>query len=102
MTSTRALAIAALVAPLTAAAQVSYSQAAITGEPYYHRDNLRVCTDRNESLWDRKALLDADQRDLDREGASLDRTKARLDEQYRLLDWGNNAAIAEYNARSDE
>ena len=49
MTSTRALAILALVAPLTAAAQVSYSQATIIGERPYYSGTLRVCNERNAS-----------------------------------------------------
>jgi len=102
MTSTRVLAALALVAPLAAAAQVSYSQATITGERLFFRDTPRVCAERNNQLWDRKALLDQDQRDLDRDTATLDRMKARLDADYRALDWGNNAAITAYNARSEE
>ena len=102
MTSTRVLAALALVAPLSAAAQVSYSQATITGERLYFRDVPRICAERNNQLWDRKALLDEDQRDLDRDSATLDRMKARLDADYRALDWSNNAAISAYNARSEE
>ncbi len=102
MTITRLLAALALAAPFAAAAQVSYPQATITGERLYFRDVPRVCAERNSALWDRKALLDQDHRDLDRDGTTLDRIKARLDADYRALDWGNNAAIAAYNARSDE
>ena len=91
MKITRVVAALALVAPLVAAAQVSY-----------YRESPRVCHDRNASLWERKAMLDADQRDIDREGARLDRFKARLDEDYRRLDWSDRSAISAYNARSDE
>ena len=102
MTMTRLLAALALAAPLAATAQVSYSQATITGERLYFRDVPRVCAERNHALWDRKALIDQDHRDLDRDGATFDRMKARLDADYRALDWGNNAAITAYNARSEE
>lgn len=102
MTSTRVLAALALLAPLAAAAQVSHSQATLTGERLYYRDVPRICADRNVALWDRKALLDQDKHDLERDGATLDRVKSRLDADYRALDWGNSAAIAAYNARSEE
>lgn len=103
MTSTRALAILALVAPLTAAAQVSYSQAVITGDaPHYRYGYRTACDDRNDALWERKARLDAEQRDVDRDGANLEAMKSRLDDEYRYLDWANSAAIAEYNAQSRE
>jgi hypothetical protein len=102
MTSTRVLAALALVAPLSVAAQVSYSQATITGERLYFRDVPRICAERNDQLWDRKASLDQDLRDLDRDGGTLDQMKRRLDADYRNLDWGNNAAIGAYNARSEE
>ena len=103
MKTTRVVAALALVAPLVAAAQVSYPLATEPGERvYYYRESPRICHDRNASLWERKAALDADQRDVDRAGAQLERMKARLDGEYRNLDFGNNAAIAAYNARSDE
>jgi hypothetical protein len=72
MKITRVVAAIVLATPLVAAAQVSY-----------YRESPRVCHDRNASLWERKAMLDADQRVVDREGANLDRIKARLDEDYR-------------------
>ena len=90
MTSTRVLAILALVAPLTAAAQVSY-----------YRDSY-ACNDRNHALWERKARLDRDQRDIDREGARLEHMKAQLEVRYRRLDWGDDVAIGDYNRDSIE
>ena len=96
------LAMVALVAPLTAAAQVSYSQAAVGGQaPYYYRES-NECDARNDALWDRKARMDERQRLVDREGLRLDRMKARLDDEYRRLDWSDDRAIRDYNARSGE
>jgi hypothetical protein len=113
MTSPRAFAILAFVAPLTAAAQVSYSQATITGEgPLYYRApvvreappayaDTVACDARNQALWDRKARLDRDRQDIDAEGARLDLMKQRLDDEFAHLDWGNDPAIRAYNARSN-
>jgi hypothetical protein len=85
MKTTRVVAALALVAPLAAAAQGSYPLA-VPSERVYYYETPRICHDRNASLWDRKAALDADQRDIDRAGAQLDRMKARLDAEYRSLD----------------
>ena len=97
MTITRTFAILALVAPLTVAAQVSYPS-----DSYYRYHSRTACDDRNDALWQRKSRLDADQRDIDREGAGLERMKAGLDDEFRHLDWANAAAISAYNTRSRE
>jgi chromosome segregation ATPase len=96
----RTIAIAVVVAPLAAAAQVEVSRATITGTPVVRNDVLHVCAERNDRLWDRSALLDRDKQDIDREGREIGRLKAQLDEEKRRLDSTNAAAVADYNARS--
>ena len=96
----RTIAVAVVVAPLAAAAQVEVSRATITGTPVVRTDVLHVCAERNDRLWDRSALLDRDKRDIDREGREIDRLTAQLDLEKRGLDPTNAAAVAGYNARS--
>lgn len=95
-----ALALAALAAP-AAFADVTYSRVVVLDEPVAIQPVPRVCENRNNELWDRKALLDEDRRDADAEKAALDRAKARLDGELAQLDRTRAAAVADYNARSN-
>jgi hypothetical protein len=102
MNSIRVLAAVAAIAPLFAAADVTYSRVTILDERPSLRGSLYVCNDRNATLWDRKALLDRDKQELDREGAAIAREQARLDGMLHMLDRTNTAAVADYNQRSSE
>lgn len=104
-----AVAIAALITPAAALAQTSYSHAAITGVPapvyvetvpVYVPGHLAVCESRNGDLWDRKAMLDRDKADIDREGRQIAAETAQVNEQMRRLDHTDNAAVDAYNVRS--
>lgn len=93
----KAAAIFVLAVPSAAMAQVTYSRAWIVeGRPLGS-----ICSDREESLFDRKAMLDGDKRDNDAELASIDREGAMLEGELRQLDHTNTAAVEDYNARSD-
>src|SRR5437868_9366267 len=96
----RTIAIAVVAAPLVAAAQSEISHATITGTPVVRTDQLHVCAERNDKLWDRSALLDRDKQDADREGREIALLKAGLDAERLRLDSTNAAAVADYNARS--
>jgi hypothetical protein len=99
-----AIALTALVTPLAALAQTSYSHATITGPtpvpppvyvetvPVYVPGHLHMCEARNDALWDRKALLD-------REGRSISQESAQVNEQLRNLDHTDTVAVAAYNVR---
>jgi len=93
-------ALAAIAAPV-ALAQTTYSRVVVVDEPVVLRPVPHVCDARNNELWDRKALLDQDKRDVDSERGALARAKARLDEELARLDRTNTAAVADYNARSN-
>ena len=82
----RTIAVAVVVAPLAAAAQVEVSRATITGTPVVRTDVLHVCAERNDRLWDRSALLDRDKQDIDAEGRAIDRLTAQLDLEKSGLD----------------
>jgi hypothetical protein len=97
----KAMALIVMAAPLAALAQVSYSQARIAGERPVIREALRVCADRTDKLWDRKALLDQDKRDIDGEGRAIAQATASLAAELRRLDASNLPAVAAYNARSE-
>lgn len=91
------VAILVLAAPAAAMAQVSYSRAWIVeGRPLGSS-----CADREDSLYDRKALLDREKADNDAELAAIDREGALLEGELRQLDHTNVAAVEDYNARSD-
>jgi chromosome segregation ATPase len=89
------MAFMVLLTPAAAFAQVSYSQARIEPPPRLH-----VCADQQVSLADRKAYLDTDKAELDRERDAIAREGARLADGIRSLDNTNTAAVAAYNARS--
>jgi len=105
-----AIAMTTVLAPLAALAQTTYSHATITGPvpapvyvetvPVYVPGRLHMCEDRNDSLWDRKALLDRDRADVDREGREIARESTQVNEQLRTLDHGDTVAVAAYNVRS--
>ena len=97
MNVSRLAAIALLAVPAAAMAQVSYSRAWIVED----RPVGAVCSDREESLFDRKAMLDREKMDNDAELAAIDREGAMLEGELRQLDHSNLAAVEDYNARSD-
>ena len=90
--------------PLGAAAQAVYSQAPVWVEParIERIEHLRVCSERNDALWDRKALIDQDRRLLEAEGDSIARTRGELERELAALDQADPAAVAAYNLRSSE
>src|SRR5438876_7429383 len=100
MKLTTTIAIAVFAAPLAASAQIEVSRATITGTAVVRNDTLHVCAERNDTLWDRSALLDRDKQDIDRERRDIARLKAQLDEERRRLDATNAAAGADYNPRT--
>lgn len=105
-----AIAIATLVTPAAALAQTSYSRAAITGAvpapvyvetvPVYVPGHLHMCEARNDNLWDRKAMLDADKAEIDREGRQIAAETLQVNEQMRTLDHADTVAVDAYNVRS--
>src|SRR4051812_48135523 len=75
----KAVAILVLAAPAAAMAQVSYSRAWIVeGRPVG-----ASCADREESLYDRKSMLDREKMDNDAELAAIDREGAMLEGELR-------------------
>ena len=107
MTSRTLLAAVALAMPAAAFAQTSYSRAYVTGpvvvpnEPAYvvpAEPTPSVCSD----LQERKAVLDDEKVTYDRERDQLDAENAELARELRNLDSHDTAAVAAYNARSDE
>ena len=97
----------AVAAPAAAFAQVSHSRAYITGpvvvpnEPAYvvpARPYPAECSD----LQSRKAVLDDEKVTYDRERDQLDAENAALARELRNLDSHDTAAVAAYNARSDD
>ena len=108
-----AIAMTTLLAPLAALAQTSYSHATITGPaavevpppayvgrlPVYVPGHLHMCEARTDALWDRKALLDQDKADIDREGRSIAQESAQVNDQLRSLDNTDTVAVAAYNVR---
>jgi len=101
------LAAIAVAAPTAAFAQVSHSRAYITGpvvvpnEPDYvvpAQPYPSECTD----IRQRKAVLDDEKVTYDRERDQLDAENAELARELRNLDSHDTAAVAAYNARSDE
>lgn len=105
-----AIAMTSVLAPLAALAQTSYSHATITGPvpapayvetvPVYVPGRLHLCEARNDALWDRKALLDQDRAEVDRESRGIARESAQVNEQLRTLDNTDTVAVAAYNVRS--
>jgi hypothetical protein len=61
---------------------------------------LRACMDRQETHADRKAYLDQEKYEIDRNGDAIARESARLADELRLLPSSDVAAVAAYNARS--
>ena len=103
MNLAKGLIAAACVLPLAAAAQVAYSPVWVEGAQNIDRfEYLRDCNARNETLWDRKALIDQDRRLLERENDTLARAKAELDAAHASLDRTDTPAVAAYNTRSNE
>ena len=93
---------AAIAAPLLAAAQVSISEVRIVPDPSLPLDARRACIDRVNVLHDRRAVLDEEKLFVDRENEALAIAGERLAADLRALDNSDTAAVAAYNARSDE
>lgn len=93
------LALLMLGAPLAATAQVSYSEARIAGDGTLPYD---VCSERFESIFERKARLDSEKLENDRETGALARDAGRLADERRRLDLEDAATVRAYNARSEE
>jgi hypothetical protein len=97
MDISKAVAILVLAVPSAALAQVSYSRAWIVeGRPLGS-----LCADREDSLYDRRAMLDREKADNDAELRAIEREGAMLEGELRQLDHTNVAAVEDYNARSD-
>jgi len=103
-----AIAIATLLTPAAAFAETTH--ATITGVvpapvyvetvPIYVPGRLHLCEAHNDALWDRKAMLDADKADIDREGRQIAAETAQVNEQMRSLNRTDNVAVDAYNVRS--
>lgn len=104
MNPARALAVLILAVPAAAAAQVSYSQARIAGDPVYpvYRADYRACLDGNDTLLDRRAFLEQERRDIERDGAAIEREGERLRVELSRLPSNDAVAVADYNRRSSE
>ncbi|HST01572.1 MAG TPA: hypothetical protein VLJ84_07925, partial [Usitatibacter sp.] len=98
-----AIAIATLLTPAAAFAETTH--ATITGAvpvpapvyvetvPVYVPGHLHLCQARNDDLWDRKAMLDADKADIDREGRQIAAETAQVNQQMRNLNRMDNVAV---------
>ena len=85
----------AFVAPALAA---EVTQAVITGPaPVVRADG---CAERESALTDRRAWLESERADTDRELEAIGIASARLADELRNLDSSNVSAVAAYNARS--
>ena len=103
MKHTPRLALATLLAaPVMALAQVSISEIRIVPDPSLPADARRACIDRVNGLHDRRGLLDEEKLFVDRENDSLAINGERLAAELRSLNNADPAAVAAYNARSDE
>jgi hypothetical protein len=102
MASVRILAWIALALPLAAGAQEIHSRAVVAAEPGYYLDTLRICSERNDTLWDRKAMIEQDRLLLEREDTAIARMRAEIEERWQSLDRRDAEAVAAYNARSTE
>lgn len=91
-----------LAAPAMALAQISISEVRIVPDPSLPLDARRACMDRVNVLHDRRGILDEEKLFIDRENGSLAIAGERLAAELRSLDNADPAAVAAYNARSDE
>ena len=91
-----------LAAPAMALAQISISEVRIVPDPSLPLESRRACMDRVNVLHDRRGLLDEEKLFVDRENESLAIAGERLAAELRSLDNADPAAVAAYNARSDE
>lgn len=91
-----------LAAPALALAQVSISEVRIVPDPSLPMDVRRSCMERVNVLHDRRGILDEEKLFVDRETAALELVGQRLADELRSLNNADAAAVAAYNARSDE
>src|SRR5512142_611781 len=106
MKSATVLAVLCIAAPAAALAQTTYSRAAVTSptvvpaEPAYpvYSPTVYPCAE----LESQRVMLDDEKLAYDRELNALDAESARLADELRNLDHTDTAAVAAYNARSDE
>jgi hypothetical protein len=103
MNAVRAITVLMLATPVASSfADVSYSRARIA-EPFpVVQSELAACLDRRDSLADRKVFLDLEKKTIDREGDAIAAEGARLAANLASLDNRDTAAVAAYNARSDD
>ena len=90
----RLLPLAIALIPAAALAQTTYSRADIVPP------RLNVCSQAQGQLFDRKAALEMDQRDIDRERDAIEREASGLALEQRNLNSADTAAVAAYNTRS--
>jgi hypothetical protein len=100
MKPANALLILALAAPVAAFAQSSHSQARI--EPPVVAGPMRACMDRQETLAERKSFLDREKYEIDQAGDAIAREAQDLADELRRLPSTDVAAVAAYNARSED
>ena len=100
--ATRIALAAALAAPGLALAQISISEVRIVPDPSLPVDARRACIDRVNTLHDRRGMLDEDKLFVDRENELLAVAGERLAAELASLNNADAAAVAAYNARSDE
>ena len=91
---TRLIPLVLALVPAAALAQTTYSRADIVPP------RLNVCSQEQGQLFDRKAALEMDQRDIDRERDAIEREATDLAVEMRGLDSSNTTAVAAYNAHS--
>ena len=93
---------AAVAAPALSFAQISISEVRIVPDPSLPTDLRRACFDRVAGLNDRRGILDEEKLFIDREGDAIAGAGERLAAELRALNNADAAAVAAYNARSDE
>jgi hypothetical protein len=100
MSPTRTLALAAVLLPLSALAQTSYSMAP-RAELHVLPLDVRACVDRNETLRDRRYAIERERDAVELEADALARAGADLDAEWRSMDRTNARAVADYNLRQE-
>jgi uncharacterized protein involved in exopolysaccharide biosynthesis len=91
--------VLALATPIAALAQTSHSTARI--ESPVLSGPVHACMERQETLADRKAYLDQEKYEIDRNGDAIARDGASLADELRRMPSSDVAAVAAYNTRSD-
>ena len=92
-----------IAAALVASPLLAYADRVVVYEtrPVYP-NRMYVCSNENDRLWDRHEALDRDKQSLEMERQDLERVRRQLADELARLDRTDTAAVASYNARSQD